>query len=127
LPLPHDALFPVAAFSWTAQQWERGQKTANYVLFDGTIPEPVRVFELLTGPAGKLDPLPDGDIKLLAGKGWRTSGSFHKYNGQESEPLTTLTQSVLANGVATELAIDIGIADVALTLRRLRALPEPKC
>jgi hypothetical protein len=127
IPLPHDALFPVAAFVWTSRQWDRGQKTANYVLFDGTIPEPVRVFELLTGDAGKIEPAPEGDAKLLAGKGWRTSGSFHRYEGQESEPLTTLTQSVLANGIATELALDIGIADVALKLRRVRALSEPKC
>jgi hypothetical protein len=128
ISLPHDSLFPVAAFYWTAQQWERGQKTANYVLFDGTTPDPVRVFELLTGPATKLDPPPEGDTKLLqAGPGWRTTGSFHRYSGQESEPLTTLTQSVLANGVAIDLALDIGIADVTLKLRRVRALPEPKC
>jgi len=127
LTLPHEALFPVAAFLWTAQQWERGQKTANYVLFDGVSPEPVRVFELLTGPAAKLDAPPDGDVKLLGGPGWRTSGSFHRYSGQDSEPLSTLTQNVLANGVATHASLDIGIADVTLTLRHLRALPAPKC
>ena len=125
--LPHDALFPVAAFVWTARQWERGQQTANYVLFDGTTPEPVRVFELLTGTPGKPNPMPEGDTKLLETKAWRTTGSFHSYTGNESEPLTTLTQTVLSNGIATELSLDIGIADVTLQLRRIRALPEPKC
>ena len=124
--LPHDALFPVASFVWTARQWERGLKTANYVLFDGTTPEPVRVFELLTGMPAMPSPMPDGDIKLLDAKGWRTTGSFHKYAGQESAPLTTLTQTVLANGVATELSLDIGFADVTLQLRRIRALKEPR-
>jgi hypothetical protein len=125
--LPHDALFPVASFVWTARQWERGQKTANYVLFDGTTPEPVRVFELVTGTPMRPSPMPEGDIKLLDANGWRTTGSFHAYSGQESAPLTTLTQTVLANGVATELSIDIGIADVTLQLRRIRALKEPRC
>jgi hypothetical protein len=126
-PLPRDAVFPVASFLWSTQQWERGQKTANYVLFDGTTADPVRVFELLIGPAAKLDPPPEGDTWLLVGTGWRSTGSFHRYSGQESEPLSTITQSVLANGVTTDLSLDVGIADVALKLRRLRALPEPKC
>jgi hypothetical protein len=127
LALPHDALFPVAASMWTTQQWERGQKTANYVMFDGTTPDPVRVFELITGPPARLDPPPDGDVALLSGPGWRTTGSFHRYSGQEAEPLSTLTQSVYGNGVASELAVDVGIADVVLRLRRVRALPAPKC
>ena len=128
VPLPHDALFPVASFFWTTALWEKGQKTASYVLFDGTTTEPVRVFELLTAMPGKPHPMPEGDIKLLDAKAWRTTGSFHSYAGNESsEPITTLTQTVLANGIATELALDIGIADVTLRLRRIRALAEPKC
>jgi len=125
--LPPDALFPIAAFVWTARQWESGQKTANYVQFDGTTPEPVRVFELLTGSPGKPTPMPDGDTKLLESKAWRTTGSFHAYAGNDSRPLTTITQTVLSNAIATELSVDIGIADVTLQLRRIRALPEPKC
>ena len=126
-PLPPDTLFPIAAFRWTAGQWERGKRSTNYVLFDGTGPDPVRVFEILTGTVAMPDPLPEGDIQLLTGKAWRTSGSFHAYEGSGAEPLTTLIQNVLPNGVATELSLDIGFADVMLHLRRVRALIEPKC
>ena len=127
LPLPPEALFPIAAFRWTSAQWEKGQKNANYVLFDGTTPDPVRVFEILTDRVAAPTPMPDGDVKLLDGKAWRTSGSFHAYDGNSAEPLTTLIQNVMPNGVATELSLDIGFADVVLTLRRIRALPEPPC
>jgi hypothetical protein len=127
VPLPPEALFPIASFRSTETQWEKGQKNANYVLFDGTTPEPVRVFEILTGTGAALDPMPEGDVKLLEGTTRRTNGSFHAYEGSETEPLTTLTQNVLPNGIATELSLDIGFAEVILHLRRIRALPEPSC
>ena len=38
----------IAAFRWTASQWEKGAKKANYVTFDGTTEDPLSVFELLT-------------------------------------------------------------------------------
>ena len=127
LALPPEAMFPTAATAWTIRQWEHGAKTANYVMFDGSVPEPVRAFELLTGRPGKPDPLPEGDARLFDAPAWRTSGSFHKYEGDDPEPLSTLTQTILSNGVATELALDIGFADVVLHLRRIRALALPKC
>jgi hypothetical protein len=125
--LPPQALFPIAAFRWTASQWEKGQKKANYVTFDGTTEDPLNVFELLTAQVDLPNPRPEGDQQLLQGKAWRTTGSYFAYGGNESEPLSTLAQNVLANGIATQVTLDLGFANVTLTLRRVRALPEPKC
>ena len=125
--LPPETLFPLAAFKWTESQWEKGEKKANYVTFDGTTEDPLRVFELLTSRVDLPNPPPEGDQLLLQGKAWRTNGSYFAYGGNEAEALSTLTQNVLANGIATQVTLDIGFANVTLNLRRVRALPEPKC
>ncbi|MAF47375.1 MAG: DUF1849 family protein [Rhodospirillales bacterium] len=127
LQLPREARFPVASFLWTAAQVKKGARTMNYVLFDGSSPEPVRVFELLTGKPGKLEPPPKGDTGLLRRPGWRTVGSFHRYAGGGSKPLTTVTQNIYDNGIAGEITFDIGLAVVSLKLRAIRKLPEPAC
>lgn len=127
LPLPADVLFPVAAFQKTAAQWERGERNLNYVLFDGTTPDIVRVFEFLTGTATVTTPIPEGDTALVAGTAWKSTGSLHAYDSAAAEPLTSLSQVVLPNGITTELSIDIGFADVVMHLRRIRALPQPAC
>jgi hypothetical protein len=33
----------------------------------------------------------------------------------------------MPNGLAVEITLDIGFADVVLNLRRVRALPQPDC
>jgi hypothetical protein len=127
LALPKEALFPVASFLWTAAQVQKGARTMNYILFDGSHPEPLRVFELLTGTPEALSPPPKGDTQLLEGPAWRTVGSFHRYSGTGAEPLTTVTQNIHANGIGSEITFDIGLAVVQLKLRAIRQLPEPSC
>ncbi len=125
--LPKDARFPVQSFLWTAQQIEQGKRTMNYVLFDGSGLEPMRVFELVTGTANAIKPLPNGDTELLGGRSWRTVGSFHRYTGNAAEPITTITQDIHDNGVGSAITFDIGLAVVQLKLRAIRKLPEPSC
>ncbi|NQV56448.1 MAG: DUF1849 family protein [Rhodospirillales bacterium] len=127
LTLPAEALFPVASFLFSAKRMEGGSRTANYILFDGSTPDPVRVFELATKQPLNSGPLPKGDTALLSGRGWRTVGSFHDYSGSRSEPLTTITQNIKSNGIATELTFDIGLAVVNLKLSAIRKLPGPHC
>jgi hypothetical protein len=125
--LPKEARFPVASFLWTAAQIEQGARTMNYVLFDGSSPEPMRVFELLTGTPDALKPPPTGDTELLQGPSWRTVGSFHRYSGNAATPVTTITQNIHDNGVGSAITFDIGMAVVELKLRAIRKLPEPSC
>jgi hypothetical protein len=127
LALPKEARFPVQSFLWTAQQIEQGKRTMNYVLFDGSGPEPMRVFELLTGTAIAIRPPPKGDAELLGGRSWRTVGSFHRYTGTAAEPITSITQDIHDNGIGSAITFDIGLAVVQLKLRAIRKLPEPTC
>jgi hypothetical protein len=125
--LPKEVRFPVQSFLWTAQQVEKGKRTMNYVLFDGSGPEPMRVFELLTGTASAIKPPPKGDTQLLGGRSWRTVGSYHRYSGTAAEPITTVTQDIHDNGIGSAITFDIGLAVVQLKLRAIRKLPEPSC
>lgn len=127
LSLPREARFPVASFLWAAGQIDKGARTMNYVLFDGSSPKPMRVFELLTGTPDIQNPLPTGDTELLQGLSWRTVGSFHHYSGTAATPVTTITQNIHDNGVGSAITFDIGMAVVALKLRAIRKLPESSC
>ncbi len=127
LPLPPETIFPVASFIHSTGQWEAGMRTLNYVWFDGTTPDVSRVFEILTNAVTPTPNLAEGDLNLLDGMAWRSTMSFYTYEEGNDEPLTTLTQNVLPNGLAVEITLDIGFADVVLNLRRVRALPQPDC
>lgn len=125
--LPPETIFPIAAFIHSSAQWEAGLRTINYVTFDGSTPDVSRVFEILTGTVTPTPGLADGDLDLLDGKALRSSMSYYTYEEGNDEPLTTLTQNVMPNGLAVEITLDIGFADVVLNLRRVRALPQPDC
>ena len=125
--LPGEALFPVASFLWTRSRVKNGARTMNYVLYDGSGPEPIRVFELLTGTPKPLSPPPSGDAELLRVPSWRTIGSFHRYTSTAAEPTATITQNIHDNGVGSSITFDIALAVVQLKLRAIRKLPEPAC
>lgn len=127
LPLPPETIFPVASFIHSTGQWEAGLKTLNYVMFDGGTLDVSRIFEILTGTVTPRPDLAEGDLALLDGKAWRSTMSFYTYEEGNDEPLTTITQNVMPNGLAVEITLDIGFADVVLNLRRVRALPQPDC
>jgi hypothetical protein len=127
LPLPPETIFPVAAFIHSTEQWEAGLRTLNYVTFDGGTLDVSRVFEILTKSVTPMPGLVEGDLNLLDGKAWRSTMSFYTYEEGNDEPLTTLTQNVMPNGLAVEITLDIGFADVVLNLRKVRALPQPDC
>jgi hypothetical protein len=126
-PLPPETIFPVASFIHSTGQWEAGLRTLNYVMFDGSTPDVSRVFEILTGAVTPIPDLAEGDLNLLDGKAWRSTISFFAYEEGNDEPLTTLTQNLMPNGLVVEVTLDIGFADVVLNLRRVRALPQPDC
>jgi hypothetical protein len=127
LALPPETIFPVASFIHATGQFEAGMRTLNYVTFDGSTPDVSRVFEILTGTVTPTPDLAEGDLSLLDGKAWRSTMSFYTYQEGNDEPLTTLTQNVMPNGLAVEITLDVGFADVVLNLRRVRALPQPDC
>ena len=127
IPLPPETIFPIASFIHSTGQWEAGLRTLNYVTFDGSTPDVSRVFEILTGLVTPTPGLAEGDLSLLDGKAWRSAVSYYTYEEGNDEPLTTLTQNVMPNGLAVEITLDIGFAEVVLNLRKVRALPQPSC
>ena len=127
MPLPPETIFPIASFIHSTGQWEAGMRTLNYVTFDGGTPDVSRVFEILTGAVTPRPDLAEGDLNLLDGKAWRSTISFYTYEEGTDEPLSTITQNVMPNGLAVEMSQDIGFADVVMNLRKVRALPQPQC
>lgn len=127
LPLPPETLFPVGSFRHSTAQWEAGLRTINYTMFDGGTLDVSRVFEILLGQVTPTPGSAEGDLALLDGQAWRSTISFYAYEEGSDEPLSTITQNLMPNGLAVEMSQDIGFADVVMNLRRVRALPAPDC
>lgn len=127
LPLPKGTIFSVSAFHETVGKILAGEKIVNYILFDGSTPEPIRGTDVVVGPAKPMETLPEGDTDLISGQGWQVVTSFYGINDTDSHPLVTNTAHVYANGVTTRISLDIGLAVTEGTLTLLQALPEPSC
>ena len=127
LPLPKGTVFSVTAFHETVGKILAGEKIVNYILFDGSTPEPIRGTDVVVGPAKPMETPPEGDAGLITGPGWQVVTSFYGLNDTDSQPLVTNTAHVHANGVTTRISLDIGLAVTEGTLTLVQALPEPAC
>ncbi len=127
LPLPPGTLFSVSAFHDTVTKIMSGEKIVNYILFDGSTPEPIRGTDVVVGPAKPLATKPDGDTALIGGTGWQVITSFYGLHDTDAQPLVTNTAHVYANGVTSQLSLDVGLAGTEGVLTLLQALPEPSC
>lgn len=127
LPLPKGTIFSVSAFHDTVGKILAGEKIVNYILFDGSTPEPIRGTDVVVGPAKPMDEPPEGDADLIEGPGWQVVTSFYGLNDTDAHPLVTNTAHVFANGITTRISLDIGLAVTDGTLTLLQALPEPSC
>lgn len=127
LPLPKGTIFSVSAFHDTVGKILAGEKIVNYILFDGSTPEPIRGTDVVVGPAKPIETPPEGDADLIGGPGWQVVTSFFGLNDTDSHPLVTNTAHVYANGITTQITLDIGLAVTEGNLTLLQALPEPAC
>ena len=127
LTLPKGTVFSVSAFHETVGKILAGEKIVNYILFDGSTPEPIRGTDVVVGPAKPMEEPPEGDAELIARPGWQVVTSFYGLNDTDSQPLVTNTAHVYANGITTHISLDIGLALTEGTLTLLQALPEPSC
>lgn len=127
LPLPKGTIFSVSAFHETVKKILAGEKIVNYILFDGSTPEPIRGTDVVVGPAKPMETPPKGDVDLIDGPGWQVVTSFYGLNDQDAQPLVTNTAHVYANGITTWISLDIGLAVTEGNLTSIQALPEPSC
>lgn len=127
ISLPKGTQFPVSAFQSTVARLLAGEKIVDYVLFDGSTPEPIRGSDLVLGAARPLDTPPDGDNNLIDGQSWKIVTSFYAMEATDSQPLVSNTADVYINGITTRLSLDIGLAVTDGTLTLLQELPQPKC
>lgn len=127
VPLPPGAMFPIAAFKHAIDRIARGERFVDYVLFDGSGPQPLRGSDVVLGPAQPLDAPPEGDAALLDGQGWRVVSAFYEIDATDAPPLVSNVVDAYRNGVASRLMLDLGVMEVEGTLTSLRALPEPEC
>ena len=104
-----------------------GEKIVNYVLFDGSNPEPIRGSDVVLGEARSLDTAPAGDAGLIGGKSWQVITSFYSIDATDSQPLVSNRADVYVSGITTRLSLDVGLAVMEGTLTRLQELPPPQC
>lgn len=127
IALPKGTQFPISAFQSTVTRLLAGEKIVDYVLFDGSTPEPIRGSDFVLGDARPLDVLPDGNADLIGGKSWQILTSFFALDSTDSRPLVSNTADVYINGITTRLSLDIGLAVTDGTLTLLQELPQPEC
>lgn len=127
ITLPKGTQFPVGAFRSTVKRLLAGEKIVDYVLFDGSTPEPIRGSDVVLGEAKALDIPPAGDPDLIGGKSWQIVTSFFSMEATDTQPLVSNTADVYINGITTRLSLDIGLAVTEGTLILLQELPQPTC
>jgi len=125
--LPAGTMFPVDAFEDTIKRIAGGERFINYILFDGSGPEPMRGSDVVIGPAKPLETAPDGDTGLIEGQGWRVVTSFYEMDATDTPPAVTNVADAYRNGVASRLMLDLGVIEVEGTLTSVQALPMPEC
>ncbi len=127
IELPKGTQFPVGAFRSTVKRLMAGEKIVDYVLFDGSTPEPIRGSDVVLGEARALDAPPEGDPGLIGGQSWQIVTSFFSLEATDTQPLVSNTADVYLSGITTRLSLDIGLAVTEGTLTLLQELPQPTC
>jgi hypothetical protein len=127
LKLPAGTNFPVSGAFYSIPRLFGGERLVSQTLFDGGEEGALLTVDVA---AGTPEPAPDGvagDRDLLDSPAIRTVTAFYDPDTPDSEPLSTYVADYHANGIATRLSLDIGLAMVGAEVSAIRRLPEPEC
>lgn len=131
--LPAGTVFPSEQSLLLLQAAEKGEKTRNILLFDGSrIDGLYDTFSVIGNERAAADATVLGKFKLLAGqKSWPVHVAYFSREPDAEQPPETPTFQVgyrlYQNGIATELVLDYGEFALGGELSLLEALPQPHC
>lgn len=107
--MPEHVSFPFTALRDQLKSLQTGSLIAEQSVFDGSFkdgPLRVRYNPAGTASAGE-NPLPEGETELLDTKTWRFNIDYFPLEGVQKEPLRSSTIKLHANGVVSEMVIEL--------------------
>ena len=126
--LPEGTVFPVAHSRAVIESALAGKKWDSRILFEGAgAAGPQRVTTFISA---RKDPDPVEVERLgplLDEAGWPMRMAFFEPDARGAEPSFEVETLQLANGVAQQMILDMGVFTLKLELKSVEALPEPKC
>lgn len=128
ITLPEGTMFPIGHMAWLIEQARAGVRQAPRFLFDGadgTGPQEVNVF---IGP--RISSADYGEARLgplTEQFGWTMRMAFYPAGSRESVPEYEIEVLQLENGVAPRMILIYADFSVIMELKKIEAVPAPKC
>ena len=128
IALPKGTMFPIGHMAWLIEQARAGVRQAPRFLFDGadgTGPQEVDTFigrKVSSADQGeaRLGPLTDQ-------AGWIMQMAFYPVGGRSSVPEYEIEVLQLENGVAPRMILDYENFSIIMELKKIEAIPPPRC
>lgn len=125
-----NVIFPVAALRQHLGALAAGGLLRQQTVFDGARKKGAArvVYSKVNPPTIATAILPDGDSKLLKGKSWRYKADHFPLEGSKSSrPHKTIVQKIYANGIVSEMLMDLGPFSITGRINWVKEVPIPKC
>jgi hypothetical protein len=123
------AIFPFDALRRQLDSLEAGALQPEFIVFDGLNKDDAyRAVYRPAQLAQVANPIiPDGSAELLDAPAWRFTTQYFLMGSESRTPARTVTSKIHANGVVSDIIIDIGPFSFKGTLAWLKGEPIPDC
>lgn len=125
--LPKGTLFPTEHVIQLIREARKGERVIHRIVFDGATKDgPLEVNAFVTRHLAKA-PARWAKNRLTDQPSWHLRLAFFPLASSKAEPDYELGLQLFDNGVADDFELDYGTFTVDATLRKIEALPRPKC
>jgi len=126
--LPAGSFFPTAHSLKVVERAMESDPMLWAQVFDGSDAEGLFSVNVVVTPlTPEARKQADEQPALKGVPGWHISTAFYALEGQAAEPEHEQQLDLFANGVVERMVLDYGDFTVLGTLKRLEALPKPRC
>jgi len=126
--MPEHVSFPFAALREQLKSLESGSLIAEQNVFDGSVKDgPLRVVYSPVRTAAVNDgPSPEGETELLDDKTWRFNIDYFPLEGDQKQPLRSTTMKLHANGVISEMVMDLAPFSIKAVITSIKSEENKK-
>lgn len=126
--MPEHVSFPFTALREQLKTLESGSLITEQNIFDGSIKDgPLRVVYSPVRLATDADaPPPEGETELLDNKTWRFNIDYFPLDGDQKQPLRSSTIKLHANGVISEMVIDLAPFSIKAVITSIKSEENKK-
>lgn len=126
--MPEHVSFPFVALREQLKSLENGSLIAEQNVFDGSVKDgPLRVVYSPVRSAAVVDgPPPEGETELLDNKSWRFNIDYFPLEGGQKKPLRSTTIKLHANGVISEMVMDLAPFSIKAVITSIKSEENKK-